>query len=79
MCKTTGVRLLNGRVGDDTGVGEFTFHCSRGSSLVDYIMCSVGFMVNIIDFKVIDVVQQISDHNMLTCTIATNANNYCAS
>ena len=75
LCKTTGVRILNGRVGDDTGVGKFTFHCSRGSSLVDYIMCSVGFMVNIIDFKIIDVVQQISDHNMLTCTIATNANN----
>ena len=35
LCKQTGVRIMNGRVGADRGVGKFTFVGSRGSSLVD--------------------------------------------
>ena len=40
FCKQTGLRIMNGRKGDDYGVGKFTFVGSRGSSVVDYILSS---------------------------------------
>ena len=36
LCKQTAVRILNGRAGDDRGMGKFTFVGSRGSSDYDY-------------------------------------------
>ena len=40
MCKQTGLRIMNGRVGGDTGIGRYTFVGSRGSSVVDYVIAS---------------------------------------
>ena len=37
LCKQIGLRMMNGRVGKDSGVGKYTFLGSRGRSLVDYI------------------------------------------
>ena len=39
FCKATGFRMVNGRVGDDHSIGNFTCHTPAGSSLVDY--CSM--------------------------------------
>ena len=68
-CKSCSVRLLNGRYGHDRGVGEFTFHSTQGSSVVDYIAMSTIILHCICDFNVLDVAQAISDHNMLSCQI----------
>ena len=38
FCKATRVRIPNGRVGDDHGIGNFTCHTPAGSSLVDYCL-----------------------------------------
>ena len=35
FCKQTGLRIINGRCGQDDGVGKYTFVGSRGCSLVD--------------------------------------------
>ena len=40
FCKQTGLRIMNGRVGNDRGIGRYTFVGSRGRSLVDYVLCS---------------------------------------
>ena len=36
--KQTWLSIMNGRVGNDCGVGRYTFVGSRGSSLVDYVL-----------------------------------------
>ena len=36
ICKSTDLRIINGRVGDDRGVGRLTFLSSTGKSLIDY-------------------------------------------
>ena len=40
LCRRTGIRIVNGRLGDDSGIGDFTFINSRGRSVVDYVLCS---------------------------------------
>ena len=38
FCKRIGLRILNGRIGSDKGVGTFTCHTHRGQSVVDYVL-----------------------------------------
>ena len=40
MCRQNGLRILNGRVGNDLTIGKCTFVGSRGSSLIDYVLAS---------------------------------------
>ena len=42
--KQTGLRIMNGRVGNDGGVGRFTFVGSRGRSLVDNVLPSQNML-----------------------------------
>lgn len=37
LCKQTGLRILNGRVGQDSLLGKYTFVNSRGCSVIDYV------------------------------------------
>ena len=36
FCRSTGFRIVNGRLGDDQDIGNFTCYTPAGSSLVDY-------------------------------------------
>ena len=36
FCKATGLKILNGRSGEDGKTGNFTCHTAAGSSIVDY-------------------------------------------
>ena len=36
FCKTTGVKILNGRVGLDKDIGEYTYYDRHGGSVVDF-------------------------------------------
>ena len=65
LCKQTGVRILNGRAGDDRGIGKFTFVGSRGSSVVDYILASQNLFDYVSKFKVHDP-NLLSDHCLIT-------------
>ena len=40
FCRQTGLRIANGRVGSDAGIGECTYVGSRGASLIDYVLLS---------------------------------------
>jgi hypothetical protein len=40
LCKSTGLRIVNGRKGRDENLGKCTFLNSLGESLVDYVICS---------------------------------------
>lgn len=48
-CKETGLRIVNGRSGVDTGVGKYTCHIQQGSSLVDYLLSDASFFSNILE------------------------------
>ena len=39
FCKQAGFVILNGRVGGDAGVGQYTCITADGSSVVDYVLC----------------------------------------
>lgn len=65
LCKQTGVRILNGRVGDDRGVGKFTFVGSRGSSVVDYVLTSQNLFDHVYKFEVQDP-NILSDHCLIS-------------
>ena len=38
ICRKTGFRVVNGRIGENDGVGKCTYVGSRGSSLIDYVI-----------------------------------------
>ena len=65
FCKQTGLRIMNGRVGDDKGIGQYTFVGSRGSSVVDYVLCTQDLFRNVCHFKVHEP-NILSDHCLLT-------------
>lgn len=65
LCKQTGLRILNGRVGEDKGVGKYTFVGNRGSSLVDYVLASQNLFDYVTSFKVHDP-NILSDHCLLS-------------
>ena len=64
LCKQTGLRIMNGRVGD-YGIGRYTFVGSRGSSVVDYVLSSQDLFQCISKFEVHDP-NVLSDHCLLT-------------
>ena len=64
FCKQTGLRIMNGRVGDDKGIGSYTFVGHRGSSLVDYVLSSQNMFqyVNIFEVQEPNI---LSDHCLI--------------
>ncbi|MCG7875034.1 MAG: reverse transcriptase domain-containing protein [Candidatus Thiodiazotropha endolucinida] len=40
LCRQTGMRILNGRMGNDANVGNYTYVGSNGSSTIDYVLSS---------------------------------------
>ena len=38
LCKTTEMSIVNGRIGSDKGIGEFTCITHNGKSLIDYFI-----------------------------------------
>ena len=46
--------MVNGRIGEDAGVGKCTFVASRGSSLIDYVIADTGLFKYFSNFCVED-------------------------
>ena len=59
LCKQSGLRILNGRVGLDKYVGKNTFVGHQGCSLVDYVICTQNLFQHVKTFE-------ISEPNILT-------------
>ena len=60
--------IVNGRVGEDHGIGEFTRIDTTDSSLVDYAMCSPGLFKQFSLFQVLRKLPE-SDHKPLSYSI----------
>ena len=44
FCKASGLRIINGRIGNDGGIGKFTCVTENGCSVVDYVLCRPELM-----------------------------------
>ena len=68
LCRQTGMRILNGRVGNDAKVGKYTYIGSNGSSLIDYMLVSQELFNFVQSFHVQDP-NILSDHCCLSLTL----------
>ena len=64
FCKQTGLRIMNGRVGNDYGIGKYTFVGHRGRSVVDYVLAKPDFF-NFINCFDIHEPNILSDHCLI--------------
>ena len=77
FCKQNGLRICNGRIGEDRNFGKCTFIGSTGRSLVDYVISNPSlFKV----FRKIRVCEPniLSDHCMQEFSLCSNIHNYTA-
>lgn len=72
FCKQTGLRILNGRIGKDAGIGKYTFVGSRGSSLVDYVLTNEELFTLFPHFQV-EEPNLLSDHCLIQFELKTDA------
>ena len=52
LCKASGLRIMNGRIGSDDGLGKFTCVTENGCSVVDYVLCKPDLMIFFTGFSV---------------------------
>ena len=61
LCKGACMRIVNGRLGDDFGVGNFTFISSQGMSLIDYLLAKECNFARLSRFTILPI-NEWSDH-----------------
>ena len=71
FCRTSGFRIVNGRLGDDKKARNFTCHTPAGSSLVDYCLVGQRNSDLIKNFSVGEL-NTLSDHAYLHISLNTN-------
>ena len=71
LCKTTGLVIFNGRLGNDCSVGKFTRIQGASAGVVDYAFGSTALFERIIEFDVNDKFPK-SDHIPVSFSIACN-------
>ena len=71
LCKMCDLLIMNGRAGEDKGVGKFTFCNTRGKSVNDYLICSKGVLENVSNFSVSDM-HVFSDHAKICLSLKCN-------
>ena len=72
FCKQTNLRILNGRIGSDKGIGKFTCHTHRGRSVVDYVLASTDILPLVSSFNVNDP-NILSDHSIIDFSVMSNS------
>ena len=61
LCRQSGLRIMNGRMGEDAIVGKYTYIGSNGSSVIDYMLSSQN-MLNFVKSLNIEDPNILSDH-----------------
>ena len=62
FCKQQNIRILNGRVGADRGVGKITCHNRNGGkSAVDMVICSPELLRSVSNFEILPMDKDLSD------------------
>ena len=74
LCRMCELRILNGRIFGDTG-GKKTCHRWNGSSTVDYMITDTTLFKRVLTFRVIDFLEQLSDHCPISVTIDLELDN----
>ena len=62
FCKITDLIIANGRLGEDSGLGQYTFVSHNGLSVVDYLLCSFADTHCISNFSIL-CCNEFSDHS----------------
>ena len=52
FCKTSGFRIMNGRLGNTSNTSEFTCFKHNGASIVDYLICKPSSITHVADLKI---------------------------
>ena len=71
FCKSTGYRILNGRINKENSCA-FTCFTSRGNSVVDYALTKSTYFDHIEDFRIREL-SELSDHCPLEIKIKTSS------
>lgn len=71
FCRQTGLRVANGRVGEDKTCGRRTYMGNRGSSLINYVIVSEELLKAFSSFCVCDP-NILSDHCVLNFALDIN-------
>ena len=69
FCKLNSLRICNGRLGQDRGIGKYTYIGGTGSSVVDYVLVSESIFNFISKFSIGDP-NILSDHCEVTFSIS---------
>ena len=68
LCKNTGLRICNGRLGEDCDKGDYIFHCRCGQSVVGHLLTPYNLLNLTFNLQIgpkhID-----SDHGPVTFTL----------
>jgi hypothetical protein len=72
LCKATGLKIVNGRLGNDKNIGNYTCHAPLGSSVVDHMLTPLTMFKDIHTFSVQPLFEQHSIHCPLTFSIEVN-------
>ncbi|MCG8076814.1 MAG: hypothetical protein JAY75_11300 [Candidatus Thiodiazotropha taylori] len=68
FCKLNTLRVANGRIGADKGIGKYTYVGSTGSSVIDYVLVS-PCLLNVIQHFLVNDPNILSDHCSIEFTI----------
>ena len=70
LCKMLDIKIVNGRFGKDSNIGDFTCFATNGKSCIDYFIVSPKLMSGIIDFNVEQYDSCLSDtHSALSMVL----------
>ena len=61
FCKESSLRILNGRIGEDAGIGDYTYVGHIGRSVVDYVLSSSD-LIQHVEYVCICEPTILSDH-----------------
>ena len=68
FCKITDLIIANGRLGEDSNLGQYTFVSHNGCSVVDYLLCSFADSQRIKNFRILGC-NEFSDHSPVYFTL----------
>ena len=74
FCKENSLRIANGRIGSDKGIGKYTFVGSSGSSVIDYVLVNPSLLPIISTFHVSEP-NILSDHCLIDFSLRCNVRN----
>ena len=64
LCKATSLTIGNGRLHNDSNIGDFTFHSYNGSSMVDYLLLDKHDYKHVVYFNILQR-NEFSDNSVI--------------